>query len=380
MRRERGPVILLSERADYFGGGQRSLFDLATSLRGSGFEPLVVLPEEGPLGTALATAQVPIRLLPLPRLASGALFAAPRAAAALARLARDSGAALLHSDSPRTALYAGSAAGLVGRPHLWHVRSSVASSAFADAALLALSDRVVAVSRAAARRSPPLARSPRVQVVPTGIAAPVCLPRREARAALGLPVEGFVAGVVGRVEPDKGGEEAVAALPRLRNALPGARLVFIGQTDAVHVKRLRELARGLGVADAIRFEGERQPAAPLLSAFDLLLHPSHHEALPRAVLEALHAGVPIVASAVGGIPEAIEDQVSGLLVPPRNAERLGEAAARIATDRALATGLAAAGRAIARSRFSREVMTGALLGLYEEMTGVAPRVAAGGTR
>jgi len=375
-------VLLVSERADFFGGGQRSLLDLAAALQaGARFAPLVVLPEEGPLGAALAAAGVVVRRLPLPAVRGGALFATPRALADLARLAREAGAALLHSDSPRTALYAGTAARLLGRPHLWHVRASVGSSAFADAALLALSDRVVAVSRAAARRSPPLARSSRLSVIPTGIAPPVCLPRREARLLLGLEPEGYVVGVVGRVEPDKGGEEAVASLPLLRLARPEARLVFVGRdTGGSHAERLGEIARSLGLGDAVRFAGPRDAAAPLLSAFDLLIHPSRHEALPRVVLESLHAGVPVVATAVGGVPEAIEDGVCGLLVPPRDPEQLGAASARLASDADFAARLVSAGRERARTRFSLAAMTEALEDLYDRMTSRVARRAQRGRR
>jgi len=384
-------VLLVSERADFFGGGQRSLLDLAAALQaGARFAPLVVLPEEGPLGAALAAAGVVVRRLPLPAVRGGALFATPRALADLARLAREAGAALLHSDSPRTALYAGTAARLLGRPHLWHVRASVGSSAFADAALLALSDRVVAVSRAAARRSPPLARSSRLSVIPTGIAPPVCLPRREARLLLGLEPEGYVVGVVGRVEPDKGGEEAVASLPLLRLARPEARLVFLGDTGSPgvlvgddagsHAERLGEIARSLGLGDAVRFAGPRDAAAPLLSAFDLLIHPSRHEALPRVVLESLHAGVPVVATAVGGVPEAIEDGVCGLLVPPRDPEQLGAASARLASDADFAARLVSAGRERARTRFSLAAMTEALEDLYDRMTSRVARRAQRGRR
>ena len=362
-------VLFVSERADFYGGGQRSLFDLAASLRGTRFEPLVVLPGEGALAAALHGAGVATRVLPLPPLAGGALFAAPRALAALARLARRSGADLFHSDSPRTALYAGTAAGLLDRPHLWHVRASRPSSEFADAALLALCDLAVAVSRAAARRSGPLARSPRSRVVLTGVPAPSCLPRAEARARLGLPGEGFVAGMVGRVETDKGIEEAIEALPLLRAARSGARLVLLGDAEAGQAEAVRRLAAGRGLSDAVQLAGGVPEAAPFLSAFDLLLHPSRHEALPRALLEALHAGVPVVAAAVGGIPEAIEDGASGLLVPPRDGAALGAAAARLARDPALAASLAGAGRDRARRLFSLDRMTAAVRGLYDEILG-----------
>jgi glycosyltransferase involved in cell wall biosynthesis len=375
MRRERRVILFVSERADFFGGGQRSLFDLARALlhereRTPRCEPLVLLPGDGPLAAACAAAGIATTFLPLPPVAGGALFAAPRALAALARLAHRHDVDLFHSDSPRTALYAGTAAGLLDRPHLWHVRASRPSSEFADAALLALSDLVVAVSRAAARRSGALTRSARVRVVPTGLSPAACRSRSDARSILRLPEDAFVAGVVGRVEPDKGFEAAVAALPLLRQVRPDAQLVFVGPVhDTPGPEGVRRLAECHGVAFAVHLAGARDDAATLLSAFDVMLHPSRHEALPRAVIEALHAGLPVIAAAVGGVPEAIEDGRSGLLVPANDAARLGEAAGRLARDPVLAASLAAAGRERARSLFSLEGMTAAIAALYAELLG-----------
>jgi glycosyltransferase involved in cell wall biosynthesis len=177
--------------------------------------------------------------------------------------------------------------------------------------------------------------------------------------------------MVGRLEPDKGIEEGVEALPRLLAARRDARLVLLGDAPDGQAAWVRRLAAERGVSEAVLLPGAVAEAAPLLSAFDLLLHPSRHEALPRALLEALHAGVPIVAAAVGGVPEAIEDGVSGLLVPPRDGASLGAAAARLARDPALAASLSRAGRERARRLFSLDRMSGAVQGLYDEILGDA---------
>jgi glycosyltransferase involved in cell wall biosynthesis len=375
-------VAFLSERADFYGGGQRSLFDLATHLkaaRGGGFcDPLVVVPERGPLSDALEARGVACEFLKLPSWRATPL-ACLRAWTRLVALARRRRLNLMHSDAPRAALYAGAAARLTGRRHVLHLRSSRPVSPPFERLLLALCDRAIAVSRATAGRSNAMKTSSRVRVVPTGLPPIEHLGRDAARDRLGLPRHGFLAGVVGRIEPDKGGEDAVAALPAIRRVRDDARLVFLGASPPGdrHVETLRSLAAAVGVAEAVLFAGDRPEAASLLAAFDLVLHPSRHEALPRVLIEALFAGVPVVASAVGGIPEVIESGRCGLLVPPRDPEALAAAAATLAGDPELRRRFGEQGRARARELFSIEAMVFRIVAIYEEILPPDPAAASG---
>jgi glycosyltransferase involved in cell wall biosynthesis len=362
-------VLYVTERADFFGGGQRSLRDLLSVLDRSLYRPIAILPDDGPLAFALRADDVPTRFVPLPRLAPGSLLAAPRALLALVGLARRKGAVLLHSDAPRGALYAGLAARILRVPHLWHVRASHPSSEAADRVLASLATRIVAVSQPAARRSAAFRRARHVAVVPTGIAAATPFDRDAARVRLGLPRQGTILGLVGRLEKDKGGAEAIAAFARLRAADPSRLLVFVGGpgADPAEAAALQALAEGLGLGASVIFAGPRPEAAALFPAFDLLLHPSHHEALPRVLIEALRAGVPVVASSAGGSVEVIEDGVGGLVVPPRHPEALAQAATRLLGDAALRSACIAAGTERARTRFDIEAMARALEAIYADL-------------
>ena len=368
-----GRVLLVSERADFFGGGQRSLLDLATILAEGGGRPVVVLSGRGPLGDALGRAGIPVRHLALPPVRPARGIDALRAARALAALARAEGAAVLHSDAPRAALYAGLAARLAGRAHVWHLRASVGGAPLADRLLIRLSDRIIAVSRAAAARSAALRRAPQVRIVPTGIRPPDLLDQRTARALLDLPQGRLVIGVVGRVEPDKGGEDALAVLAGVRDAVPGALLVFLGAADpeSPWPLILRRRAAALGILEDTHFAGERPEAARLLRAFDLILHPSRHEALPRVLIEAAHAAVPVAAYAVGGVPEIVEAGVTGLLAPGRDIAALGAAAVRLAADPALRRALGRAAARRAAGRFSLEAMGRAVMEVHRDAAAVA---------
>ncbi|HEV8701917.1 MAG TPA: glycosyltransferase family 4 protein [Candidatus Polarisedimenticolia bacterium] len=362
-------ILFLSERSDLYGGGQRSLCDLSSRLRPRGLRPLAVVPGPGPLTDALEGQGTEWAALPLPPLLSRGGFGPLIALERLVRLARRLGADLLHSDSPRTAVYGGLAGRFLRRPHVWHVRASRPSSAVSDRLLVSLSDRIISVSRAASERSAAVRRSPAMRVVRTGLPDIHFLPRADARAALGLPPDPFVCGVVGRVEEDKGRDDALAALFAIRRVAPSALLTFLGPLDVdgrwAHTCSLR--AAAAGAAGAVRLAGDRPDAGRLLRAFDLLLHPSRHEALPRVVIEALFAEVPVVASAVGGIPEIIEPGLSGLLVPSGDPDALGRAAARIASSPELGRSLATAGVARARTHFGIERMIDETTAVYDEL-------------
>jgi glycosyltransferase involved in cell wall biosynthesis len=368
-------VLYVTERADFFGGGQRSLRDLLAVLDRSRYRPIAVLPQDGPLAFALRADGVPTRFVPLPRLGPGSILAAPRALRDLVALARRKEAVLLHSDSPRGALYAGVAARLMRLPHVWHVRASRPSSETADRLLTSLARKVIAVSQAAARRSAALRRAAHVAVVPTGIDAAQLFDRESARTRLGLASRGTVLGVVGRLEADKGGEDALAAFARLHAADPGRVLVFVGAPgeDAGYALSLQHRTETLGLVDRVVFAGSRPDAAALLPAFDLLLHPSRHEALPRVLIEALLSGVPVVAAAAGGTCEVIEDGVGGMLVAPRDPEGLARAAERLLGDGPLRDACIAAGTERARTRFDLDAMARAIETIYEEI--LAPDVA-----
>lgn len=145
-----------------------------------------------------------------------------------------------------------------------------------------------------------------------------------ARRALGLPEQGRLLLFVGNLKPEKGCLDALAALPAVRERHPGARMAFVG--DGPARERLRAAAAANGLSDAVLLAGARGHGElpTWMQAADLLLLPSHNEGVPNVVLEAMSCGLPVVASAVGGIPEVLPPQ-AGLLVPARDPAALAAA-------------------------------------------------------
>jgi L-malate glycosyltransferase len=161
----------------------------------------------------------------------------------------------------------------------------------------------------------------------------------------------------------KGHYELIEAARRLKSVYPVAKFVFIGDGD--ERLNLEERVRSSGVQDSIMFLGRRTDIPELLACCDIFVLPSHAEGLPNSLLEAMVVGLPAVATAVGGVPEVIEDGVDGLLVPPRDAASLATAILRVLRDPELATRLAAAGRERARLEFGFDRVVAELRSVYE---------------
>lgn len=165
---------------------------------------------------------------------------------------------------------------------------------------------------------------------------PVHPTREEARQAFGI--EGFALGVAGRLTAQKALGDTLEALARV----PGAALLVLG--DGPEQAALARRAAELGVSNRVRFlgAGTRDDVIALFRAVDAALLTSAWENLPHTLLEALAAGTPVIATAVGGIPEVVRDGENGLLVPPRDAAAIAAAIDRLVHDGALRASLAAA--------------------------------------
>lgn len=138
--------------------------------------------------------------------------------------------------------------------------------------------------------------------------------RAQARLQLGFADDTLVFSSVAVLRKGKGLEHLLEAVLVVRQQVPRARFLVVG--DGEERARLEARSTALGVDDVVRFLGARTDVPRLLSATDVFVHPSLYEALPTSVLEAMAAGLPVVATDVGGIPELVSVERTGLLVPP----------------------------------------------------------------
>lgn len=220
--------------------------------------------------------------------------------------------------------------------------------------------RIVTLSEAGASRIAAITANPRVSVIPNMVDMRPF--RGMARRERGEPALLFL----GRLEATKGVYELLEAASRLHRRFPGLRLILAGAGDA---QALARRAAELGIAGAVEYpgwvEGEQKHA--LLARASVFVLPSHVENMPVSVLEAMAAGLPVIATAVGAVPELVEHGASGLLVPPRDAQALALAIEAMLADPGKRERMARTALARAERRYSVERLMPRLEAMYRAL-------------
>ena len=216
--------------------------------------------------------------------------------------------------------------------------------------------RIVANSSAAADRLVREGvRRSRIEVIANGVQADrfAAHPARE-------PLRTIV--TVANLRQEKGHETLIDAAAWLRNRHPHLRYLFVGAGPRRAM--LESLVNARGLADTVVFTGHRDDVAALLGEADLFVLPSRSEAFPNAAIEAMAAGLPIVACGVGGLIDLVDPERTGVLVPPDNPAALAEAIDRLVSEPQRAARMGAAARQAVTSRYSFERMVQAFANLY----------------
>jgi glycosyltransferase involved in cell wall biosynthesis len=193
--------------------------------------------------------------------------------------------------------------------------------------------------------------------------------RRRMLNELGVPEDAFVVGIVARLSLVKDHATLLRAIASLRDQIPALHCVLIG--DGPERSHLDALADSLGIRALVHFAGERTQPPNLHGLFDVSVLCSTSEAFPNSVLEAMAAGRPVVATDVGGTPDAVHQGTTGLLVRPSDPSRLADAILRLYTEPALRTKLGTAACTAARVGYSADAVIGQVESLYTRLAGRA---------
>ncbi len=230
-----------------------------------------------------------------------------------------------------------------------------------------LDDRTILICEA--MRSTEQGAPERYITIYNGIPSLSLPPRETARAKLlaelGLPDTAVFILTIGRLHPAKGHRDTIPALRQLRTSHPHAHFLWVG--DGEEYAHLAAQIAEANLTSHVHLLGKQPDIAPFLASADIFLLPSRWEGVPVAIQEAMAAGLPVVSTAVGGIPELVQDGQTGLLVPPQDPTALAQALITLLNDHGRATQMGQAGRQRIADHFTIEQMVTQTEALYERL-------------
>ncbi len=357
--------ILHVEAGKHLYGGARQVLYIVEGLAARGVANLLACPA----GSEMARQQpAGTRVVAMKMGGDGDFGMVSR----LASLIRAEKPDLVHLHSRRGAdTWGGLAAKLAGVPCVLSRRVDNPESRLAVAIKYRLYDHVITISEGIRQVLLSEGLAPgKVSCVRSAVdATPYLVPVDRAAfcAESGLPADALVAGVVAQLIPRKGHRYLLAALPALLARHPALQVLIFGQGPLE--AELRAEVEAAGLSGAVRFTGFRHDLPRWLGGLDMLVHPADMEGLGVSLLQASAAAVPIVTSRAGGLPEAVQDGVTGILCPPGDVTALAAAIDRLAGDAALRARFGAAGRARILAEFSIDAMVDGNLRVYRQVLG-----------
>jgi glycosyltransferase involved in cell wall biosynthesis len=340
-----------------FGGGERHLADLSHALIDLGHEIYAAAVPGSPLWSELSFLSNETMLPFSPRNYA-------KNGASLAAFIRAHDNEIVHAHAARDYHLAALAVRLASRSRLVLTRHTLFPLRRINKVLLSGASRVIAVSQAVAEslRKNGVIESSKITVIHNGIDV-----KRFSRSTGSDPV---LVGTVGHLAPIKGHDIFVHAAALVSTHRPGVKFVVIGEDKSPqmdHRRQLEDLVAELGLNDVVAMPGWRDDVSAALSSLTLFVSAARSEPFGLAIVEAMAAGLPIIATASEGALEIIEDGVSGILVPTDNPEALAKAINELLDNPLECSRLARNGLSIARDRFSLSRMATDTERLYREV-------------
>ena len=340
---------------------------------------VVCIRDNGPLMARYKDAGIPVHAFPMTSfLGPGAA----RQAVRLIRLFRTERTDIVHSHDAYTSVYATFCArmagvrGVIASRRSWHSPHLQGRILRANRVAYRFAHRVVGNSPSVSRlvESESGISASRIVTIPNFLDEESFAPlpvaeRRRMLDALGVPEGAFVVGIVARLSPVKDHATLLRAIASLRDRIPALHCILVG--DGPERASIEALAGALGIEDIVHLAGERAQPPNLHGLFDVSVLCSTSEAFPNSVLEAMAASRPVVATDVGGTPDAVQEGTTGLLVRPGDPSGLAEAILRLHREPALRGRLGNAAQAAARAGYSAEAVIRQVEALYTRLAGRA---------
>jgi glycosyltransferase involved in cell wall biosynthesis len=361
-------LLVVDQFPKSLGGGERIVLKLAALLPQYGFRASILTFFIHPESAVLKLAPCPTYLLPLHRTYD---LAALRAAFGLREFIKEKNVRIVHTCFESSDIWAGFVTKAMSKAKLvWSRRDMgilrTRKHQIAYRLMAGVPDAVFAVSEQVRRYSIEVDRidPARVQTIYNGL---YLADWDTAPKTTKVPSE-FLVTTVGNIRRVKGHDIFIKAAAAVALRFPGARFSIVGEVlEPEYYLELQALVRNLNLSERFRFEGGVASLREHLAGADIFVLPSRSEGFSNAIIEAMAASLPVVATGVGGNAEAVQDGVTGFLVPREDASALADAILRLLSDPFQAKAMGAAGRNLVAERFTTEVMMSGIAGAYRKL-------------
>jgi glycosyltransferase involved in cell wall biosynthesis len=360
------------------GGTEHATLRLAQALRNRKYEHTIFCPEAtGPVAAMFAGAGFEV----VEYRGVEPSYRHPRnflsASFALSREYRKRGIDLVHCADLLAAYYAGLAGKLARLPVLCQIRCSYPRISRRDQTFLKAVDHFAFVSRDAKSTFDYKVADNRATVIYDGIDVRARVDTEDSAAVrreFAISPDATIIGMIARVAPAKDFPTLVRSAQRIVEKFGDVRFLIVGDHSMVdlnrrHYAEVQQMIAEAGLSQSFIFTDHRDDVERLLNAIDIFVLSTKTEGLPLVILEAMAHAKPVVATAVGGVPELVRDKETGFLHPPGDYEAQAEQLSLLIGDVALRHRLGEAGRALAKSEFSRERFATEVSNLYSKLIG-----------
>jgi glycosyltransferase involved in cell wall biosynthesis len=378
-----GPVsILYIHNSAQIAGGNRALLGLFDYLNRGRFRAVSVLPASGPMEQELRARAVPYRVVPFEAALTGGPLQAMQLVWRLGLLCSKEKIRVLHANDGRCYRHASVAARLLGIHRICHLQFPPEPKSLTWA-LNVRPDVLITCSKHMGRQleDAGLECLQSVPIVPVENAVDTVRYRPpqdvgQLRRSLGLEGNAQIVTIVGSVSERKGHRDFLDAARQILGRRPLTLFLVLGddlEGKGAYRLAMEDYARVLGIAERVRFLGFRADTADWIAASDVVVLPSLKEGLPLSLAEAHGCGKPVVATRIDGIPEIVEDGVSGFLFEPHDVAGMSAAVTRLLEDEPRRIEMGMAGRQRAERVFSQRAHAAKIQEVYERLLAGTPR-------
>lgn len=383
------PKILYLNPSSEVGGAERSLLDLLRYLDQEKYHPIVSLPSDGKLGAELEKRGIETEIILFHSKISSLsrengnlgfhefivipLYLLPTIIA-ITRFIRARDIDMIVTNGIKSHVIGSMVSTMTRAKLIWHVRDLI-EAGWLKSMLRSMGrffpDKIIANSDAVGRI---FSNNGRTEIVYNGIDLArfdTEIDGEKVRSMFGIGKDTNLIGTIGHLAPLKGFEELLWAIAEVIGEGFNIKLAIVGEAIYPNSERYKQnllsLVDSLGLKDRIIFAGFREDIPELLASFDIFVLPSRSEGFGRVNLEAMAMGKPVISTNVGGIPEVVLDEITGILVPPRNSHELAQATIRLLNDRELRESLGREGRRRVKDHFTLQAYAQRIQEIYGEI-------------